>query len=61
MGYWQQIGEDNRRMDAAEAAQHPLWRGAKRYTGTAAIVVLAAAAWAMMLIPLARWVAPGAF
>ena len=57
MGYYEQIGEENRKHREKRAAMHPLRRKISDRLGTAFIIVASIALWAIMLSPLWLWFA----
>ena len=52
MGYYEQIGEENRKYREKRAAMHPLRRKLSDGLRTALIIVASIALWAIMLSPL---------
>ena len=52
MGYYEQIGEENRKHHRKRAAMHPLRRKVSDALGIAFIIVASIALWAIMLSPL---------
>lgn len=54
MGYWEQIGEENRRHRERLARMHPLQRKIRSVAGYTLLVVATVALWAVMFTPLVQ-------
>ncbi|MEP0518860.1 MAG: hypothetical protein ABJD06_01850 [Hyphomicrobiales bacterium] len=52
VGYWDQIGEENRKYREKRAAMHPLRRGFSDRLVVAFFIIVSIALWAIMLAPL---------
>lgn len=55
VGYWEQIGEDNRRHAEARARMNPRWRALQGRAGSAVVLALSTALWTITLVQTARW------
>jgi hypothetical protein len=55
MGYWEQVGEENRKRREKRAAMHPLRKKLTDALGTTSVFSASLALWAIVLAPIVFW------